>query len=94
MLDQERLVVAAGSVSDFPLGYGYQWWLMDGDAGECSAIGVHKQFIYVHPQKRIGIVKLSANSEYGTTPDGSLDRKLETIELFRAIAGASGDRKH
>lgn len=71
--------------SDWPLGYGYQWWLLNGDRGEYSAIGVYNQFIYVHPEKRAVIVKLSANSDYGTTADGSLDAEFETFELFRAI---------
>ena len=31
------------------------------------------------------IVKLSANSDYGTSQDESSYREMETLELFRAI---------
>lgn len=76
-----------GANADFPMGYGYQWWLMDGDEGEYSAIGVYNQFIYVHPTKDIVIVKLSANSSYGMTDTEESYREFETVELFRAIVG-------
>ena len=69
----------------YGLGYGYQWWLMDGDDGEYSAIGVYNQFIYVNPKQRLVIVKLSANIEYGFTNEESSFRELETVEFFRAI---------
>ncbi len=72
-------------LSDFPLGYGYQWWIPEGNRGEFSAIGVYNQFIFMAPMDGVVIVKLSANSAYGTTKDGSSDREVETIELFRAI---------
>jgi CubicO group peptidase (beta-lactamase class C family) len=61
---------------------------MDGDQGEYSAIGVYNQFIYVNPSKDLVIVKLSANSEYGTTEDHSGDHEFDTIALFRAIGNA------
>lgn len=83
--DAPHLMPGDNPASDFPLGYGYQWWVMDGDEGEYSAIGVYNQFVYVNPTRRLVVVKLSANSDYGTTADGSLDREFETIELFRAI---------
>jgi CubicO group peptidase (beta-lactamase class C family) len=69
----------------YPVGYGYQWWIPEGDEGEFSAIGVYNQFIYVNPTKRLVIVKLSANSGYGLTDDDSSWRELESFELFRAI---------
>jgi len=72
--------------SGYGLGYGYQWWLVDGDQGEYSAIGVYNQFIYVNPEHNLVVVKLSANSDYAQTNDESSFRELETIELFRAIA--------
>lgn len=70
----------------FPLGYGYQWWLPDGDRGEFSAIGVYNQFVYVDPSRGVVIVKLSANRAYGTSPGEATNRELETIEFLRAIA--------
>jgi CubicO group peptidase (beta-lactamase class C family) len=83
--DAPHLVPGAHEFSDFPLGYGYQWWVPEGDEGEYSAIGVYNQFIYVNPARRLVIVKLSANSDYATAEDGSADKEFETIELFRAI---------
>ncbi|MEM7741262.1 MAG: serine hydrolase [Pseudomonadota bacterium] len=71
--------------TDFELGYGYQWWIPEGDEGEFSAIGVYNQFVYVNPTSGTVIVKLSANSNYGTSDDESAYRELETIEFFRSI---------
>lgn len=71
--------------SEFGLGYGYQWWIPASKEGEFSAIGVYNQFIYVNPTQNIVIVKLSANSDYGTSQDESSYREMETLELFRAI---------
>jgi len=87
--DAPHLMPGENEASDFPMGYGYQWWIMDGDEGEYSAIGVYNQFIYVNPSKRLVIVKLSANSDYGTSDDESSYREFETIELFRAIGDAA-----
>jgi CubicO group peptidase (beta-lactamase class C family) len=70
----------------FGLGYGYQWWLPAGDDGEFSAIGVYNQFVYVDPSREVVIVKLSANHEYGTTPDESTNRDHETVDFLRALA--------
>lgn len=68
------------------LGYGYQWWLPDGDIGEFAAIGIYNQFIYVDPSRDVVIVKLSSNRAYGTTPHQSTNREIETVEFLRAIA--------
>ena len=88
--------VAASLTADAPhllpsnnslgMGYGYQWWLMDGEQGDYSAIGVYNQFIYVHPTAQLVIVKLSANSDYALTNEESSYRELESVEFFRAIA--------
>ncbi|MFP6664493.1 MAG: serine hydrolase [Deltaproteobacteria bacterium] len=83
--DAPHLLPGDHALSDFPLGYGYQWWVPEGDEGEYSAIGVYNQFIYVNPARALVIVKLSANSDYATAEDGSADMEFETIELFRAI---------
>jgi len=74
------------ALSDWEIGYGYQWWVPGGDAGEFTAIGVYNQFVYVNPTRDLVIVKLSANSRYATAPNGSADQELETLALFRAIA--------
>ncbi len=75
---------------EYPVGYGYQWWVPEGDDGEFCAIGVYNQFIYVDPSKQLVIVKLSANRGYGLTDDDSSWRELESFALFRAI----GDSVH
>lgn len=46
------------------LGYGYQWWVPEGEDGEFLAQGVYNQNIYVNPTKNIVIVKLSANDKF------------------------------
>lgn len=68
------------------LGYGYQWWLPDGDRGEFSAIGVYNQLVYVDPSRGVTIVKLSANPAYGTTMSEVTNRDEENVAFLRAIA--------
>lgn len=46
------------------LGYGYQWWIPEGNEGEFLAQGVYNQNIYVNPSKDLVIVKLSANDRF------------------------------
>ena len=52
------------------------------------AIGVYNQFIYVAPQSDTVIVKLSANSAYGTADDDGAASEFETIAFFRQISVA------
>ena len=84
--DGPHLTPGDNPLSDYPLGYGYQWWVPGGDKGEFMAIGVYNQMIYVAPESNMVIVKLSANSSYGTAEDVDMASELETIEFFRAIA--------
>jgi CubicO group peptidase (beta-lactamase class C family) len=70
----------------FELGYGYQWWLPDGDPGEFSAIGVYNQLVYVHPSSGAVVVKLSANQAYGTSAEEATNRDIENVAFLRAIA--------
>ena len=86
--DAPHLQYGASENPLFPLGYGYQWWVLDGAAGEYSAVGVYNQFIYVNPAARLVIVKLSAFSDYATSSDISAYRELETFAFFRAIGAA------
>ncbi|MBF6188942.1 serine hydrolase domain-containing protein [Nocardia farcinica] len=66
-------------------GYGYQWWLGDGDRGDYAAIGILGQFVYVSPADDIVIVK--------TSEDLSSEATLgEAIYAFRAIADAAARR--
>jgi CubicO group peptidase (beta-lactamase class C family) len=71
--------------TDYELGYGYQWWIPEGDGGEFLAIGVYNQFIYINPAHGVVIVKLSANRNYGVSDEESCYREIETIEFFREI---------
>ena len=82
--DAPHLMPGDNPLSDFPLGYGYQWWVPD-LSGDFSAIGVYNQFIYVSPKSNMVIVKLSANSIYGTSEALSTLSELEAIEFFKAI---------
>ena len=82
--DAPHLMPGSNPLSDFPLGYGYQWWVPD-LSGDFSAIGVYNQFIYVSPESKMVIVKLSANSNYGTSKDLNAVSELETIEFFKTL---------
>ncbi|MGO4585813.1 serine hydrolase domain-containing protein [Arthrobacter sp. 2RAF6] len=68
------------------LGYGYQWWVPNIREGEFAAIGVYNQLIYVLPEARAVIVKLSANRKYGTSPDEATNQDVENVACLRAIA--------
>ena len=85
--DAPHLVPGRRETSGSVLGYGYQWWVMDGTEGEYSAIGVYNQFVYVNPARGAVIVKLSASRDYAASGDERSWRELQTIALFRAIAG-------
>jgi CubicO group peptidase (beta-lactamase class C family) len=76
-------VIVANHV--FGPGYGYQWWIPEGDRGEFTAIGVYNQFVYVDRSRGTVIVKLSANPGYGTSEDEEVNKDLETMEVLRAI---------
>jgi CubicO group peptidase (beta-lactamase class C family) len=83
--DAPHLIAGDNPASDWLLGYGYQWWIPEGNQGEFMAIGVYNQFIYVAPQSNMVIVKLSANSAYGTPADAGASSEFESIEFFRRI---------
>lgn len=65
------------------LGYGYQWWIPQGDEGEYMAVGVYGQFIYVNPTRRVVIAKTSAYAPYN---EDGIRMEYESLEAFRAIA--------
>ena len=83
--DAPHLMPGDNPQSDWPIGYGQQWWIPEGDVGEFMAIGVYNQFIYGAPESNTVIVKLSANSAYGTPDDLDASSEFESLELFRAI---------
>jgi CubicO group peptidase (beta-lactamase class C family) len=82
--DAPHLMPGDNPLSDWPLGYGYHWWVPD-LSGDFSAIGVYNQFIYVSPKSNMVIVMLSANSIYGTSEAASALTEFETIEFFKSI---------
>ena len=65
------------------IGYGYQWWVPEGNVGEFMAIGVYGQWIYVNPTSRVIIVKTSADPNFMEK-----GYELKHVEFFRAIADA------
>ncbi len=73
------------TMSDFPMGYGYQWWIPEFSTGDYSAIGIYGQFVYVNPEHRVVIAKTSTYRDYLVPGD---EMEPETIEAFRAIAAA------
>ncbi|MEE8399360.1 MAG: serine hydrolase [Desulfobacterales bacterium] len=70
--------------SDWPMGYGYQWWIPENPQGDYSAIGIYGQFIYVHPAHNVVIAKTSAYVDYNNSGE---EMEFESVEAFRAIAG-------
>ncbi|MEM6709381.1 MAG: serine hydrolase domain-containing protein [Pseudomonadota bacterium] len=72
--------------SRYTMGYGYQWWLPDGDDQDYTAIGIYNQFVYVNPAAEIVIVKLSAHRDYANPAAEEAYLELPTIALFRQIA--------
>ncbi len=65
------------------MGYGYQWWLPADTDGDFMAIGIYNQYIWIHPELGVVIVKSSAYPDYDL--DGTLKTR-ESIAMFRAIA--------
>lgn len=63
------------------IGYGYQWWIPEGEEGEFMAIGVYGQWIYVNPTKQVIIVKTSADPNFMEK-----GYELKHVEFFRAVA--------
>jgi len=89
--DAAHLAVGENNASNSNMGYGFQWWILDGKEGEYAALGIYNQMIYINPTHNIIIVKSSANNNYGTTNDESSYREFETFEFFREIVN---DLKH
>jgi CubicO group peptidase (beta-lactamase class C family) len=71
------------TLSDWPMGYGFQWWIPENPEGDFCAIGIYGQFIYVHPKYNVVIAKTSAYVDYNNTGE---EMEFESMEAFRAIA--------
>lgn len=63
------------------IGYGYQWWIPEGNENEFMAIGVYGQWIYVNPVSKVIIVKTSADPNFMEQ-----DYELKHVAFFRAIS--------
>ena len=83
--DAPHLMPGENILSDYPLGYGYQWWIPD-TSGDFLAIGVYNQFIYISPKNNTVIVQLAANKKYGVNADETTLSEFESIEFFKTIA--------
>ena len=66
-------------------GYGLQTWQVDAEPGAFSAVGLAGQFIYVHPQSRTVIVKLSYHPP--VEPEWLVP---EVLDYFHAIVRQPG----
>jgi len=84
-MDAEHLLPQSKNSAHPNTGYGYQWWIPDGDDGEFWARGVFNQYIYINPTTNTVIVKNSANQNFydQTNPHSTGD---VNVELMRAIA--------
>ena len=71
---------------DSPFDYGYQWWVPPNANGEFFAVGIYGQYIYVNRPMKTVIVKTSAHRGFRDDGVRGNNIKLETIEMFRAIA--------
>ena len=58
--DAPHLMPGNNPMSSYKMGYGYQWWIPENPKGDFMALGVYGQYIYVNPEKKMVIVKISA----------------------------------
>ena len=86
--DAPHLMAGPNPNSSNDLGYGFQWWVYDGDEGEYAAMGIYNQLIYINPKHNIVIVKSAANNMYGTTNDESSFREEESMAMLRTIVNS------
>jgi CubicO group peptidase (beta-lactamase class C family) len=86
--DAPHLFSGPNENSNNDFGYGFQWWVFEGDEGEYAAMGIYNQLIYINPKRNIVIVKSAANNAYGTTNDESSFREKESMAMLRAIVNS------
>lgn len=86
--DEPHLKAGENPKSDWVLGYGYHWWIPDGNENEFMAMGIYGQAIYINPKRNIVIVKTSAYQDYDASGE---EMELESIEFFRSLASKMGD---
>ena len=83
--DAPHLMPGDNPNSDWVLGYGYQWWIPEGNQSDFLAMGIYGQALYISPEQNIVIVKTSAYQDYD---DNGEKMELESIEFFRHLAAA------
>ena len=81
--DEPHLIPGDNPNSEWVLGYGYQWWIPEGENNDFLAIGIYGQAIYINLDQKIVIVKTSAYKDYDL--DGE-EMELESIDFFRHLA--------
>lgn len=86
--NEEHLQPESKNSSSPGIGYGYQWWINDGNEGEFMAIGVFNQHIYINPTTNTVIVKNSANKNY-YDQNNPYAQTLVHLELYRTLAHLS-----
>lgn len=62
--DAPHLMPGDNPMSSTKMGYGYQWWIPENPKDDFMALGVYGQYIYINPEKRVVIVKTSANPHW------------------------------
>lgn len=84
--DAPHLQPGENPLSSSLFGYGYQLWLpIQPNGGDFFLAGIYNQYIYIHPEKNLMIVKTSANPNFTSKSDHS---KENYIDLFQSIAKA------
>lgn len=83
--DAPHLMPGNNPASAHYYGYGYQWWIPEGEEGEFLALGVYNQNIYINPTTQTVIVKLSANDRFN---DQSYlpSQTPAAVEFYRTIS--------
>jgi len=84
-MDAEHLTPQSNNSLHPDVGYGYQWWIPDGNDGELWARGVFNQYIYINPTTNTVIVKLSANQHFYNHEHPASDSHVN-LELLRKVA--------
>lgn len=82
--DAPHLMPGPNAKSAHPLGYGYQWWIPEGDQGEFIALGIYNQQIYINPSTKTVIAKTSANPNFNDKSRAPSTTEAH-IELYRHL---------
>ncbi len=80
--DAPHLMPGDNSESNTPMGYGYQWWIPETPRNDFMALGVYGQYIYINPEKRVVIVKNSADPNWKI----GLESNAVITALFQHLA--------